>query len=245
MKKTLYIVLGLLLAVNFAWAGSFAVVEFGHFDVNGGPLGADGKQLRPFADGARGEVYAVPEGGDAPERIAAFTVNGSELFGLRGFFLSDWLVIDPEGIVGIFLRIREGEENEGGVYWESPTVALNKSRQQISFASDEWTRHQEAAEASPDNSSASGIREFALHANYPNPFNGATTLVFDVPQASRVKLLVYNLLGREVAQLADARFETGQYRLRFDGANLASGIYLLRMDTESGFSAVRRLTLLK
>lgn len=72
---------------------------------------------------------------------------------------------------------------------------------------------------------------FKLYQNYPNPFNGGTQLRFDLPNKSRVKLVVYNILGQEVCKLADNIFEPGQYNIAWDGRNehgtvVANGVYL-------------------
>ena len=85
---------------------------------------------------------------------------------------------------------------------------------------------------------------FALHAAYPNPTRDATALGFDVPGAAPVTVAVYDVLGREVAVLLDRRVEAGQHTVRFDGAGLARGVYLVRLQA-GGASDVRRVTLIR
>jgi len=86
---------------------------------------------------------------------------------------------------------------------------------------------------------------FVLHPNYPNPFNPTTTLQFDLMQYDRVTLKVFNVLGQEVATLFDkAPLGAGMHRVEFDGSLLASGIYFYRLETP-GFSAARKMVLLK
>ncbi len=76
-------------------------------------------------------------------------------------------------------------------------------------------------------------KEYALHQNYPNPFNPATTIEFDLPRRSVVRLVVYNLLGQEVATLIDGRLmEAGYQRARFDASWMPSGVYLYRLSAE-------------
>lgn len=85
---------------------------------------------------------------------------------------------------------------------------------------------------------------FALHAPYPNPFNPAAALRFDVPHAAPVTLKVYDVLGREAAVLADGMRAAGSYTVTFDGRDLASGLYFARL-TSSGFTQTQKLMLVK
>ena len=80
-----------------------------------------------------------------------------------------------------------------------------------------------------------------LAQNYPNPFHGATTIPFAVTEPAPTTLVVYDLLGREVARLVDETLAPGSYEARFDGADLASGVYLYRLVSGS-VSTQRRLT---
>jgi len=78
-----------------------------------------------------------------------------------------------------------------------------------------------------------GIPEaFLLRQNYPNPFNASTTIEYDVPQRSFVRIDVYNLLGQKVASFVDQLHEPGFYRLQFSADQLASGIYFYRLRAE-------------
>jgi hypothetical protein len=88
-----------------------------------------------------------------------------------------------------------------------------------------------------------------LHPNWPNPFNPATELRFDLPASGggglqRVQLTVYDLLGREVARLVDQTMTTGSYTVRFDAGSLSSGVYLVRLQSNET-QVVRKITLLK
>jgi hypothetical protein len=92
---------------------------------------------------------------------------------------------------------------------------------------------------------------FALMQNYPNPFNPSTTIRYAVgavsgqPSAvSSVKLVVYDLLGRQVAVLVNEAQQPGEYSVRFDAANLTSGVYFYTI-TAGDFTATKKLMLLK
>jgi hypothetical protein len=91
---------------------------------------------------------------------------------------------------------------------------------------------------------------FHLEQNYPNPFNPTTTIEFSIETATgrtgeptRVTLKVYDVLGREVATLANENLQPGKYEVRFDASGLASGVYIYRLfaaptGTQGGSSKV-------
>ena len=83
-----------------------------------------------------------------------------------------------------------------------------------------------------------------LDANYPNPFNPATNIRFALPEAMHVHLEVYSADGRLVATLVDAPMTVGTHQVRFDGENVASGLYLYRLTTPNGI-LTRKMTLVK
>lgn len=86
--------------------------------------------------------------------------------------------------------------------------------------------------------------DFALHQNYPNPFNPVTTITYDVKQASGVVIQVYDITGRLVQTLVDSRQAAGKYSIQFNAQHLASGIYIIRMQS-GNFTATRNMTLIK
>ena len=85
---------------------------------------------------------------------------------------------------------------------------------------------------------------FGLRANYPNPFNPQTTLLFDLTQAGHTTLAIFDLLGREVATLVDAPMMPGRYEAAWDAGRQPSGVYLSRLVT-NGQVSTRRLILAK
>jgi len=85
---------------------------------------------------------------------------------------------------------------------------------------------------------------FNLSQNYPNPFNPATSITYQVPEASQVSIKVYDLIGREVAVLVYEVKQPGTYQITFDTENLASGVYFYKM-TAGDYSSVRKMNLLK
>jgi hypothetical protein len=88
------------------------------------------------------------------------------------------------------------------------------------------------------------LQTYVLEQNYPNPFNPKTVVSCQSPVASRVRLVVYDLLGREVKVLMDEKKEPGRYQVEFDGAKLSSGMYIYRL-TAGNFVHSKRMMLLK
>lgn len=86
--------------------------------------------------------------------------------------------------------------------------------------------------------------EFTLEQNYPNPFNPTTSLQYAISRGQLVTLIVYDVLGREIAKLVDEFKPAGKYVIEFDGSNLTSGIYFYRLEAGS-FIQVRKMVLAK
>jgi choice-of-anchor B domain-containing protein len=83
-----------------------------------------------------------------------------------------------------------------------------------------------------------------LHQNYPNPFNPGTVIRYSVPLAGHVTLTILNVLGEEVATLADEVHTAGEYEVRFDGTSLPSGVYICRL-AGGRMAESRKMLLLK
>jgi len=87
-------------------------------------------------------------------------------------------------------------------------------------------------------------KSYALYQNYPNPFNPTTTIEFDIPEKTNVKLIVYDILGREVETLIDKELEPGKYKINFNATNLSSGVYFYTLRT-SKFTKTNKMLLIK
>jgi len=81
--------------------------------------------------------------------------------------------------------------------------------------------------------------EYYLKQNYPNPFNPSTTIEYNIPEESFVELEVFNVLGSKVATLVSENQNAGAYRVDFNAADLASGIYIARIRTGNFISSVK------
>ena len=91
--------------------------------------------------------------------------------------------------------------------------------------------------------------EFALHNNYPNPFNPVTNIVYDIPEVTDVTLEIYNVMGQRVRTLAQGSHEPGRYQIVWNATNdfgqgLSSGMYIYRIQA-GDFVSVKKLVLMK
>jgi hypothetical protein len=91
---------------------------------------------------------------------------------------------------------------------------------------------------------------FALENNYPNPFNPETRINFALPQTVSVAIRVFSVLGEEVAVLHDGPMVAGYHSVTWDGRthsglNAGSGVYFVRLEASSGYSATRKMMLVR
>jgi len=91
--------------------------------------------------------------------------------------------------------------------------------------------------------------EFALHQNFPNPFNPETTIEFELPKSSQVSLIIYNTLGQHVRTLANRKLTAGQHSFKWDsktenGALVPSGIYFYKFSTPD-YSVSKKMALVR
>jgi len=85
---------------------------------------------------------------------------------------------------------------------------------------------------------------FQLFQNYPNPFNSTTTIPFNLNGGANIRLQVFDILGKKIATLVDNSLPAGKYKIPFDGRQLASGIYLYRLNVDGQYRS-RKMLLLK
>jgi hypothetical protein len=86
--------------------------------------------------------------------------------------------------------------------------------------------------------------EFILCQNYPNHFNPATTINYSIPKVGQVRLTIYNALGSKISTILKEYKPAGNYSIKFNASNLASGIYLYRLES-GNYSAIKKFILLK
>jgi hypothetical protein len=88
------------------------------------------------------------------------------------------------------------------------------------------------------------VTEYALHQNFPNPFNPETAIMFDLVDAGNVKLTVVNVLGQTVASLVNGHMDAGRHTVSFNARELPSGVYLYTIEA-NGFMAQKKMVLMK
>ncbi len=86
--------------------------------------------------------------------------------------------------------------------------------------------------------------EFALNQNYPNPFNPSTSISFSIPNASSVKLTIYNAIGKEVATLVNGTMESGNHKVVWNASNMPSGMYFYKLQADN-FTSTKKMMLIK
>jgi len=94
--------------------------------------------------------------------------------------------------------------------------------------------------------------EYTLYQNYPNPFNPTTTIKYDLPSASDVSLIIYDILGRKVKELVNTKQQVGRYEVQFNASYLSSGVYIYQLIADNpsissgqGFMSSKKMILLK
>lgn len=88
------------------------------------------------------------------------------------------------------------------------------------------------------------VYDFALYQNYPNPFNPVTVIKFSIPEASNVKLSLYDVIGRKIKDLINDKLDAGIHSINFDGSELASGVYVYRLEAGKNVS-IKKMILIK
>ena len=86
---------------------------------------------------------------------------------------------------------------------------------------------------------------FSLAQNYPNPFNPTTTINFSLPEEAKIRLTVFDVIGRRVAVLTDQVYQSGVHELVWDASGHASGVYFYRMEAEGKLIQTQKMTLIK
>jgi hypothetical protein len=209
---------------------------------------------------------------EAPPSITVTAPNGGETFMAGTPMNITWSSTGITGNVQIRLLqdnvsvkvIANSTANDGSHTWNIPSTQAAGSNYKVRVTSVDDTSIKDASDAnftidavsgkvgasalagsfSGDGFSAGIPTDYALEANYPNPFNPATTIRYALPEQAQVTLVVYDAMGREVRRLVDGLQGAGVHEVTFDAASLPSGVYIYRLEAGS-FQQVRSMTLVK
>ena len=181
--------------------------------------------------------------------LSAF--NAGQMAGARGFIRiglasATPLVAGPEPLLAIRFAVLEQAEAGEVVPLSLEEVVLNDRNPLASLESGQITIGGSDARVAPAGEIQPG---FALHPNWPNPFNPATTVSFELPEGTLVQLAVYNASGQRVRTLREGYQEAGTCQVRWDGIDeagrqVSSGVYLLRLEA-GGLAQTRRMLLVR
>ena len=190
-----------------------------------------------------------------PHRDTVFTVRNIGFAADSITILLDPVNVIPETAVGVFPTsfLLAAQDSQSVTFSILPqqlvpqyyqTIVIVQSTARIGRASLSKSFIFEIVIAGGASSSSQLPVEFGLRQNYPNPFNPSTTIRYDLPQRSRVRLTVFNTLGQEMAVLQNGEQEAGYHEVKFDGTGLASGVYFNRLQAGT-YVQTRKLLLLR
>jgi len=162
------------------------------------------------------------------ERIAK---TGVRYLRLTGFSV----VLDPDSSLASGLS--------EGAYWQAYNGLLQQAQPEA-LAIAELVLIKQEGNVKVDEPTVEAPTQYHLAQNLPNPFNPSTVIRFDLPQAERVHLAIYNLRGELVRTVVDGNLPAGAHAFTFEASGLATGVYFYRVQTEK-FSATKKMLLAK
>jgi len=87
-------------------------------------------------------------------------------------------------------------------------------------------------------------KKYNLYENFPDPFNPLTSITFDIPKSTNIKIIIYNALGKKVTTLVNEKLSAGSYEVDWDASGYPSGVYFYKLETEE-FTNTKKMVLLK
>jgi hypothetical protein len=157
------------------------------------------------------------------------------------------LTTDDSLLVALDLTAIQLLMDEGGGHLDAATgipAALRVRSHAEAFANEKRLLDQFHALHSVDRYAPAVPVAYRLYQNFPNPFNPTTEIVFDLPVTSNVKLQVFNTLGQLVTTVVNEARAAGQYKIHWDASDLASGLYIYRIEA-NGFVDAKKMVLLR
>ena len=187
-----------------------------------------------------------------PAKVAVSVFDGMPLWGKPSLSLSaaggrvkpEMVTLEPGTVVSTPATVTRDADNRGTVEVSITQVDPGPLATGVSFIRVPLVLFEGVLDPDgPETETTEELpEEVSLSVNYPNPFNPGTTIHYALPTAATLRLAVYDVLGREVAVLADGVQAAGGHTVRFDAGHLPSGTYIVRLDTDER-SIVRTMTL--
>ena len=168
--------------------------------------------------------------------------------------MSDFYTVHIVGNDGIIYT-----STDGGDTWKLIESGVTSDLNQIEFANDKtgWIAGDNGVILKTTTGGTNwenvnnGIPvKYTLYQNYPNPFNPVTTIKFDIPDdigtaVIRTKLVIYDVIGRQLKVLVDDDLQANSYSYSFDASDLSSGVYFYRLVAGNDFSQTKKMLLIK
>lgn len=157
-----------------------------------------------------------------------------------GYEASNWITVDWIGWRAVTWDMANDDVNgwvngngtvQGTLHFDSFQLTYTEGKENIGFyIFDDLIALKYGEPTSNEEPVSEGLpTQIALEQNYPNPFNPVTTISYKLPVNGKVRLDVFDIMGRKVATLVDGQMEAGTHQVAFDASALASGVYLYRL----------------
>jgi predicted esterase len=183
------------------------------------------------------------------------TLKGIETISWQSSAASDSVEIwySPDA-GGTWQMVSRSEPNSGSYQWDTKNFkdgafellkVFVKNHEGFIYGRDQsgyFTIDNQTPTSVSERTAAELPKYFALAQNYPNPFNPSTVIEYDLPKNTHIRLLLFDVLGRQVRTLVDEEKPAGIYRVKFDATDLPSGVYLYRLQAD-GFTQTKKLIL--
>lgn len=190
---------------------------------------------------AQAQSFLSVNGLKKPEAGSYYTMSGAVPLGTAGVLIDDWAFLGR-------IKLETSSSFSGRdtfTLLQASYVSSDGTENVVSDFNIVYLNIVTDIEDAGVSSGTSGIpNSYTLGQNYPNPFNPTTTIPFEAVSGGNAKIVVYNVLGQEVAVIADTFFPVGQHTVTFDASNMSSGIYFYKLEM-NGFIDMKRLILLR
>jgi len=187
--------------------------------------------------------------GNQPDTSSAFWANGVVAIPGTDVFvaLSDNGVFYTSALGATWKQMATPSVTDDDYY--TSAVFLNKDFGYFFTNGGKVLRFEEMVVSGIVDSDSKILDQYKLHQNFPNPFNPTTSISFQIPRQNHVKLVIYDILGREVISLIDKHFQQGNYSVVWNGKdkhgyNVSTGVYIYQLQAD-GVTKTRKMTFMK